>query len=341
MRSKLTTFRFPLLLVAFAATVLACRVMFCARLQPEIMFYTQFAKNKFAWSRKMSAEHGKKVVVIGGSSVAFSVMGTRMLEQHGLATVNMGLEAPLGATLLTRCALDELHRGDTLIISIEPSRLVCNFELFSSGCKLANELGHPEWVYMPWDRPRFPWLGSVLGGNIGWRQLVFTWNTYFQTKSRWPFIKKKTTPWPYSIAKTDASGWQTTSRRLPIRELPPNYCGHLSADYRKLLQWTREWCDRNGVRVAYSLPWAYRETENAAALQAAHRVFLKEINEVVPVLKDVHLGAYGERGHFLDTEYHLDEKGAAARTDELAREIKAWDVWQPGELDALQFPETR
>jgi len=318
--------------MAFAAMALACRVMFCTRLDPEIEFYTQFCKNKLAWSRKMTGEHGKKVVVIGGSSAAFSVIGTRMLEKHGLPTVNMALEAPFGATLLTRWVLDELHRGDTLIISIEPSRLTCNSELFSSGCKLGNALGHPEWVYMPWDQSCLPWLGTALRGNIGWKRLVVVWKSYG---------KKKKSRWPYTLAETDASGWQTTSRHAPIEELHPDYGSHLSADNRKLLQWTRDWCDRNGVRVAYSMPWAYREAKNAADLQELHRALLKEISEVMPVLKDTRLGVYGEREHYLDTFYHLDPEAAALRTDELAREIKAWDVWQPGELDALNFRELR
>ena len=248
-----------------------------------------------------------------------------MLEQHNLPAVNMGLEAPFGATLLTRWALGELRSGDTLIISIEPPRLTCNYEMFSSGCKLSNALGHPEWVYMPWERPLAPYLNTALRSNIGWKRLVVVWKSYSKKK-------KNKSRWPYTLAETDASGWQTTSRRKPVEELTPYYGRHLSEDNKQLLRWTRQWCERNGVRVAYSLAWAYSENQKAADLQAANRSLLEEIAEIVPVLKDPRLGVYGERAHYIDTFYHLDPEAAALHTDELAQRIKAWDVWKPGEL---------
>lgn len=308
---------------------LAFRALFCTWLDPEIGFYEQFAKNKLAWSRKMSEQHGKKVVVTGGSSVSFSVIGCRMLEQHGLPTVNMGLEAPFGSALLTNWALGELRRGDTLIISIEPSRLTCDHELFSSACKFANAMGHPEWAYMPWEHPVVPSWGAAMESNVGWQRCGIVWKSLRRKKGK--------PPWPYTIGETDASGWQTTARIRPFDELSPYYGTHLSADNRKLLRWTREWCDLHGVRVAYSLPWAYREPENAAVLQKAHCALLQEISEIMPVLKDPRLGAYGGRSHYLDTCYHLSPETAALRTDELARQIKAWDVWKPGELEALDL----
>ena len=323
MRSKLQIFRFPLLLLAFAALALAGRVLLCNRLDPEIGFYTQFCKNKLAWSRKMTAGHGNKTVVIGGSSAAFSVIGTRMLERHGIPAVNMGLEAPFGSAMLTNWALGELRPGDTLIIAIEPPRLTCPHELFSSGCKISQALGHAEWVYLPWERPLFPRLNTALRANIGWQRLVLIWKGFAKQK-------RNLSPWPYTLAETDASGWQTTSRRKPFGELTPYYGGHLSEDNKALLRWTRQWCEQHGVRVAYSLAWGY--SEHPAALQETHRALLREIAAILPVLKDPRLGAYGEKDHFVDTFYHLNREGAELRTDELARQIQTWDTWQPDEL---------
>lgn len=306
---------------------LAGRVVFCNVFDPEIEFYTKFCKNKLAWSRKMTQEHKAKVVVIGGSSVAFSVMGKRMLEQHDLPTVNMGLEAPFGTAMLTNWALGELRRGDTLIVANEPTRLVAQHELFSSGCKISNSLGHPEWAYLPWETPVAPYLHTTLRSSIGWKRMVVVWKSYFK--------KNKAKPrWPYIIAETDASGWQTASKRRPFTEINV-YSKHLSEDNKNLLRWTREWCDQHGVRVAYSVAWAFREPSKAADIQEINRSLLKEIAEIMPVLKDPRLGVDSERSHYVDTHYHLDTETAAVRSDELARQIKEWDVWKPGELDAL------
>ena len=152
-----------------------------------------------------------------------------------------------------------------------------------------------------------------------------------------PNVRRKSeTGWHYNINETDASGWQTTSyRRSPIFHDAP-YGNRLSEDNKELLRWIRQWCERNGVRVAYSLPWGFWEPDDADTWQRTNLALVKQISSILPVLKDPRMGVYPERSHFTDTFMHLNPTGAALRTDDLARQIKAWDVWSPGELAAWE-----
>jgi len=306
--------------------MLYLRVLFCTHVDPEIVFNTQWYKIKQAWSRKMTAEHGNKIVVCGGSSCAHSIMGLRLLQQHGLPTANYGFHAGFGATMLTRAAIEELQPGDTFIIAIEPELLAKPYEMLLFACKFAFSLGHPEWAYRPWDFPFSPSLGTALRCNTGWKWLMLIPNVYRQAIANNH----------YSLMKTDICGWQSTTYRPEVYYPIPPCENHLSEDHKKLLLWVRQWCESNGVRVAYSLPWGFQEPGNAERIQSSYCSLLKEIAEILPVLKDPRLGVNTDLGLFSDTRYHLTPQGATLRTDELALQIKTWKIWQPGELEAQE-----
>ena len=305
--------------------MLYLRVLFCTHVDPEIVFNTQWYKIKQAWSRKMTAEHGKKIVVCGGSSCAHSIMGLRLLQQHGLPTANFGFSIMFGATMLTRAALEELHPGDIFIIAVEPGLLAKPYEMSSFTCKFTSSLDHSEWAYRPWDSSFFPSLGTALRCNTSWKWLMLIPSVYRQA----------VTDNHYNLIETDICGWQSTTYREVLPPLP--LCGsHLSEDHKKLLLWIRQWCESNGVRAVYSLPWSFQEPGKAEYMQSIYCSLLREIAEIIPVFKDPRLGVNTDLGLFSDARYHLTPQGSIIRTDELARQIKTWDIWQPGELEAKE-----
>lgn len=312
--------------MAFAAAMLYLRIPFCTRLDPQVRFYSQFCKNKLAWSEKMTQEHGKKVLFCGGSSCAFSIMGMRLLQQHGLPAVNMGIMAGCESTMLTRFALSEAHPGDTIIIALEPKILTVPYQRPSIACKLSCAFGHSEWVYRLGETPCDHYVRTMIGSSTGWTSLMLLPS----------FRRKGEAIWHYSISETDASGYQTTSHRLkdPFQMVP--YEGQLSEHNKTLLKETRQWCDRNQVRVAYSLPWGYWEPDVQTKWEAINFNLVKQIAAILPVLRDPRMGVYREPAHFTDTYNHLNTEGAALRSDELARQIKAWDVWTPEALNAWE-----
>lgn len=68
---------------------------------------------------RLYSEQNKKIVVIGGSSVAFGVRSDIMEQQLGLPVINFGLYANLGTKYMLDVAKDAIKPGDTVIIAPE------------------------------------------------------------------------------------------------------------------------------------------------------------------------------------------------------------------------------
>ena len=84
-------------LLTVAVLAWASSAAYALYLNPEIAFFKHGARLKHAWAEKLNREYTRKVVVFGGSSCGVSIDGERMLDHHGLPTVNMGLGAGMGA----------------------------------------------------------------------------------------------------------------------------------------------------------------------------------------------------------------------------------------------------
>jgi hypothetical protein len=60
-----------------------------------------------------------------------------------------------------------------------------------------------------------------------------------------------------------------------------------------------------------------------------------EVMEFLPVIKDPRLGVYPVVEHFADSGYHLNQIGAAIRTQELADLLRNERIWTRQELADL------
>lgn len=80
--------------------------------------------------KRLTETQGKRIIVIGGSSVPFSVK-SRLLEESfpGYSIVDFGLYADMGTTVMLDWAQEELRCGDIVIISPEQNEqaLSCYF----------------------------------------------------------------------------------------------------------------------------------------------------------------------------------------------------------------------
>ena len=62
---------------------------------------------------------GEKIVVVGGSSVAFGVDSALLSRYTGMPVVNFGLYAALGTKLMLDLSLPHIGEGDIVVISPE------------------------------------------------------------------------------------------------------------------------------------------------------------------------------------------------------------------------------
>jgi hypothetical protein len=293
---------------------------------PEVRFFLELTRVQDEWARKMDAEHGAKVVVFGGSSTTFSVVGEQLLEEFGVPGVNRGLAVGMGVKVTTLNAIKDLRRGDTLIMAIEPEQMAAAPATTSLAAQFSVASGHGEWVTGSWlSVPGMPIVSALLALRPGG----------YHTVTLAGKIAQRRALYRYSAADARASGWVRTDVRLPmtITAGPTGVSEEFRAYLRALAAWTRD----RGIRLAYSLPTAYVPASQEREFQARNLELLLEIGDMLPVLREPGLGTDSNPAHFADTGWHLNAEGSRLRTAALGRALRAWDVWS---LDDLRHEYT-
>ena len=82
------------------------------------------------------------------------------------------------------------------------------------------------------------------------------------------------------------------------------------------------YCNKMGVSVAVSLPWLYTNQEFAEINQSLNQQLVTEISDIVPVLKDGHLGGSTAENMFADTTSHLSKLGAKLKTSIIGHALR-------------------
>lgn len=318
-------------LLLTAGLVWTLCALYSTRWDAEVRFYTALSRIQDAWVRKLGNTHANKIVFYGGSSCTFSIDGDYLFVNHNLPVVNRGLAAGMGIKIPTLNALKDLKPGDTLVIALEPGQLTSPAELTSLALHFCFAVNHPEWAR---DRTlQLPACGHIsawLALRPGCQHLVVMTGKLLQGR---PLYR-------YDVEHARPSGFVATDVRNPISG-PPGHGDRLSADVVNFLPALRQWCDTNGVRVAYSLPWGYCPPDQAAAFRRQNAATLLRLSAFVPVLKDPQLGADTNATHFADTVWHLTASAARLRTEALAPALKHWDLWSADELrQAAGAPES-
>jgi len=320
--------RVPLLALALLSVAVATWAVCAAYtlwVNPEVRFYKELATVQDAWSSKMDREHGHKVVVFGGSSCMFSVNGEQMLKDYRLPTVNRGLAAGMAVKIPTLNALEDLKKGDTLILALEPAHFTEPIELTSLATQFSYARGHSDWATRgALGLPGKGRLSTLLSLHPGSRHALTMVVKVLQSR---PLYR-------YKVEDASPSGWMQTDVRLPVGG-PPGHGKGLSDDARRFLSALHSWCEERGVRVAYSLPWGYSPASEVAAFKRSNADFLMEVMKFMPVIKDPALGVDTDASHFADTAWHLNEVGSHARTDRLGGAVRDWNIWSLHELQQI------
>lgn len=324
--SRTPWFALGVLLVGLVAW--AVGAFYSLRVNPEIRFWSSVASIETAYADKLTVERGAKTIVIGGSSCAFAIDGERLLEQYKLPVANFGLHAGMGPKVPALFASDSLRTGDTLIVALEPYNLTDSLDATSLATQFSFALGHWDWVTGEELGSR---MASPLSALLALRpdgHHLFT--LLGKILLRRPLYR-------YDLEQVEPSGWQRAAVHLPF-EGPPEVGARLSEGARGFLGALRAWCDARGIRLAYSLPWAYSPAHARAAFQRKNARFLSQVAEFMPVLRDENLGADSVAEHFADTCWHLAERGALLRTDSFADQLQHWRVWTSEDLEKASGP---
>jgi len=312
-------------LAGLAALTWLAAAAYTLWLNPEIRFFKHAIRIKRAWSQALDQAHAHKVVVGGGSSVAFAVDAERLWRQHRLPVVNAGLHLGMEPPFLTAFAMKLTRPGDTFVLAMEPYLITTPFTAPDLAAQTGLALGEPDLIHASaLNGPAHRWVDDLISLRPG-AYHVFT--LAGKILLRRPLYR-------YAPGDVRPSGWfQTGERRAFPSTIPPP--PRLSDDARQLFTRLKNWGGTNRVEVVYSLPWAYTRPGDEPAVRRGNARMLLDILTLMPVLKDPTLGVYPVWDHYADTQLHLTEPGAAAQSDALAAQLQQRSYWSRAELEAL------
>ena len=278
---------------------------------------------------RLNSIEGEKIVVVGGSSVAFG-LDSEMLEKYAeKPVVNFGLYAALGTKLMLDLSLSGIGEGDTVVLAPELDEQTLSMYFSAHHTLIALESSPEILRFIPKENKY-----SLLGGI-------------------WKFSAEKIrrlldgTPEPegvYNSKNINEYGDIEYQRAENVMEryynpakpikLSPQIAAPDFLDY--INDYIRE-CESRGAHVVFTYP-----PMNSLAISPEHdpyefEKFLIDNLEcdVISFIDDYIL----DPGYFYDTDFHLNDTGVVLRTRQLAIDLGYSEATAQEKPDAPPLPE--
>ncbi len=272
------------------------------------------------YQRLCSIEESK-VVVVGGSSVAFG-LDSELLEKYtGMPVVNFGLYADLGTKLMLELSRDHIKAGDIVILApeLDAQTLSMYFswdntlKAFDDDMSMLGEL----------DRSVDEWLFSIEGfWNLASAKLAYTvdgnkpnpTDVYNANNfNEYGDIDPEKFPRENNILKGHYLAGENYEVNFDPAIVEPEFLEYLN-DYildckEKEAEVYFTWCPVNDLAVSDP------SSEKMTAFENFFRQNLK--CEVISSLADYKM----ESGWFYDTNFHLNDAGVKVRTVKLIKDL--------------------
>ncbi len=285
---------------------------------------------------RLNSIDGEKIVVVGGSSVAFGLDSAALEEYTGMPVVNFGLYASLGTKLMLDLSLSGIGEGDIVIVAPEMNKETLSlffnadttWRAIESDFSMLKYIGKENrasmlgalWGYS------IDKLGAKLSGGIDFNDKIYT-SENFNEYGDFANYKRIYNVMPeYYDPNTEVL-------------LDPDKLGaefDAFADY--LNEYTAK-CEKLGAKVYFSF-----SPMNELACEDADAETLERLYDFLSDAFDCTVISYPEdyildAGYFFDTNFHLNDPGALARTIILANDIRLEEGITAGNMpDKLPDP---
>lgn len=257
-----------------------------------------------------------KIVVVGGSSVAFG-LDSEMIERYtGMPVVNFGVYAALGTKLMLDLSRDFIKEGDVIVLAPELDAQTLSM-YFNAGTTLEATDG------------RFDILSRVPGEHL-FSLLGATWNFAADKISYMQSGTYPSTTGAYDPDNFNEYGDIVYERVENVMSLyyDPNTTVDLSPEildpeFKDYLNKYIKYCEKKGATVYFS--WCpVNEMSIAEDTKSDERIaefesfmqdninctFISDINDYIL-----------DAGYFYDTNFHLNDAGVIARSVNLTRDL--------------------
>ncbi len=262
---------------------------------------------------------GNRLMIVGGSNVAFGIHSEELQKATGLETVNLGLHAGLGLKYAIECARQHAREGDIVVLVLEYELLVGN--ILYGDPKMVNQM-----------MEQFPAAARYFDQNHvgGWKQFLdrdalcqaHQWVNRAQDR-----IRRRDNPDNiYQRSSFNSYGDVVAhyGREDVERKFAPTFpevdAERFDEAVEILNEFASECCDRQ-VTVYLTFP------PLPESLYAASTDDVNHIEETVrsrlriPVLHRPQDFVF-PTDHFFDTNYHLSEAAGAKRTRAIATALR-------------------
>ena len=273
---------------------------------------------------RLNSTNEEKIIIVGGSSVAFGIDTPLMEEYLGKPVINFGLYAALGTKLMLDLSRSNIGKGDTVILSPELDPQTLSLYFSSEHTLEALDDDYSMARYVRGDNKL-----SLLGGL--WKQagkkLDFAKNGIpnpdgvYNAKSLNEYGDVK-----YEMR--DGDGNLLWERRQNVMQLyydpttPIVFSPEtVSEDFIDYVNEYVSFCERRGAKVYFSYcPMNELAIDEGSALSAA------EFSDWLEAKLDCEIISYIDsyiidEGYFYDTNFHLNEAGVLLRTKTLIEDI--------------------
>ena len=266
----------------------------------------------------LSKTRGPRLVLLGGSSMAYGLDSKLLAERLGIQPVNMGLHAALGIEFMCREVLDELRPGDVVVLSPEypcfghQPDAVTQFQLIEQRPASARHLRDWSWqsTREMLDQWALPYVGAIArrgvrGLKVRLRQLRGRDTAEVAFNEFGDFVAHRDRPMQPSAAEPLFASHYYNARL-------PQAIECLNAFHAA--------CRKRGVQVYYSCCPApqtalARQRTIVAEIETALRQSL-----TIPLLDTPEQLSFAPDA-FYDTPYHLNWRGRRERTERLAASL--------------------
>lgn len=299
-------------LLIVAALIFPFAAVICAAVLTPPQYSNTFVGALDEKYDRLHSVEGEKIVVVGGSSVAFG-LDSEMLERYtGMPVVNFGLYAALGTKLMLDLSRSAIGEGDVVIISpeLDPQTLSLYFSSEQTLMALDDDFS------MFWDIPTDNQL-SLLGGiwSFAARKLkLITEGAVINPTGAYNsanFNEYGDLEYPRTENVMDVYYDGNTPVNFTPETVSPEFIDYLN-DY------TAE-CERRGAKVFFAYcPLNEMAVVDDTLAESFHEFLRNSLDcEVIGTPREAIMNA----GYFYDTNFHLNEAGAVANTVRLTRDL--------------------
>ena len=305
---------FQILIAALLLLCLSCSLIFTVVLiMPEQFdeLYLGELADKYARLRSLSDEN--KIIVVGGSSVAFGINSQVMEKYLGLPVVNFGLYGPLGTTIMMDLTRGHIREGDIIVLAPETDEQTMTMTFNGEGV----------WESVDSD---FTMLFKIRFHN--WGDMLGSFWVYAQKKLQFFRLGKAQPDGVYDHNAFNEYGDVIYERMGTI--MPENYDPTVPIDlspaittdeYIDYINDYIAYCERQGASVYFSWPpmneLAVQQDEEGIL---AYATFIRE-NIHCPLISNIS-DYILDPGYFYDTNYHVNDIGVYIHTANLIQDLE-------------------